>query len=138
LDDPLIVAAGLQNRLARSRKIDLAELIDEPWILPPPHSWNYTGMAEACRARRIEMPTVRLSTFSMHLANHFVANGPFLTAQPKSVARFFSMKVLPVKLPARPWMITIVTLKNRTLCPIVERFIECARKVAKELARGSS
>jgi hypothetical protein len=45
------------------------------------------------------------------------------------------MKELPVKLPIRPWLITIVTLKNRTLSPIVERFIECAREVAKELAK---
>src|ERR1700689_1581587 len=40
-------------------------------------------------------------------------------ARTKSVARFFSMKALPVKLPARPWLITIVTLKNRTLSPII-------------------
>jgi DNA-binding transcriptional LysR family regulator len=71
----------------------------------------------------------------MHLANHFVANGPFITAQPKSVAQFCSMKELPVKLPVRPWLITMVTLKNRTLSPIVQRFIECAREVAGDLAK---
>ena len=32
-DDPLIVAAGTRNRWARHRHIDLADLIDEPWIL---------------------------------------------------------------------------------------------------------
>jgi DNA-binding transcriptional LysR family regulator len=134
-DDPLIIAAGLRSRWARRRKIDLAELIDEPWILQPPNSWNYIHLAEACRSQGLAMPTARLSGFSMHLANHFVANGPFLTAQPKSVAQFCSMKELPVKLPVRPWLITMVTLKNRTLSPIVGRFIECAREVAKELAK---
>jgi DNA-binding transcriptional LysR family regulator len=134
-DDPLIIAAGLRSRWARRRKIDLAELIDEPWILQPPNSWNYIHLAEACRSQGLAMPTARLSGFSMHLANHFVANGPFLTAQPKSVAQFCSMKELPVRLPVRPWLITMVTLKNRTLSPIVGRFIECAREVAKELAK---
>jgi DNA-binding transcriptional LysR family regulator len=134
-DDPLIIAAGLHSRWARRRKIDLAELIDEPWILQPPNSWNYIHLAEACRTQGLAMPTVRLYGFSMHLANHFVANGSFITAQPKSVARFCSMKELPVKLPVRPWLITLVTLKNRTLGPIVERFIECAREVAKELTK---
>jgi DNA-binding transcriptional LysR family regulator len=37
-DDPLVVAAGMHNRLARRRKIDLAELLDEPWILQSPHT----------------------------------------------------------------------------------------------------
>ena len=131
----MIIAAGLHGRWARRRKIDLAELIDEPWILPPPDSWNYARMAEAFRARGLNMPTVRLSGFSMHLVNHFVANGPFLTAHPRSVARFCSLKALPVKLPVRPWPVVIATLKNRTLSPVVERFIECTREVAKALVK---
>jgi DNA-binding transcriptional LysR family regulator len=134
-DDPLIIAAGLHSPWARRRKIDLAELIDEPWVLPPPNSWNYIHLAEACRSQGLAMPTVRLSGFSMHLANHFVANGPFLTAHSRSIVELFSMKELPVKLPVRPWLLTMVTLKNRTLSPIVERFIECAREVAKELVK---
>jgi DNA-binding transcriptional LysR family regulator len=135
-DDPLIIAAGLRNRLARRRTIDLAELIDEPWILPPPDTWNYVRLAEAFREQGLDMPMVRLFGFSVHLVNHFVANGPFLTAYPRSVARFCSLKVLPIKLPIRPWTVVIATLRNRTLSPVTERFIECAREVAKALAKG--
>ena len=80
------------------------------------------------------MPTVRLSGFSMYLANHFVANGPYLTAHPRSVAKFFSLKALSVKLPHRPWPIVIATRKHRTLSPVVERFLECTREVAKTFA----
>jgi hypothetical protein len=81
------------------------------------------------------MPKVHLFGFSVHLANHFVANGPYLTAYPRSVARFCSLKALPIKLPVRPWMVAIVTLKNRTLSPVVERFIGCAREVSKVLEK---
>jgi DNA-binding transcriptional LysR family regulator len=35
-DDELVVAAGSNSRWARRRNIELAELINEPWILPPP------------------------------------------------------------------------------------------------------
>ena len=35
-DDHLVVAAGIRSRWARRRKIDLAELVDEPWILAAP------------------------------------------------------------------------------------------------------
>ena len=41
------------------------------------------------------------------------------------------LKRLPVDLPLRPWPIAIITLKNRTLSPVAERFIEAARNIAK-------
>jgi hypothetical protein len=44
-----------------------------------------------------------------------------------------ALKKLPVDLPTQPWPVAILTLKNRTLSPVVERFIECAREVAKEI-----
>jgi len=135
-DDPLIIAAGLHSPWARRRTIDLAELINEPWILAHPDSWNYICVAEAFREAGLEMPNVRLFGFSMHLVNQFVAKGPFLTAYPRSVARFCALKVLPVKLPVRPWTVAIATLRNRTLSPVVERFIECAREVSKPLVKG--
>jgi len=45
----------------------------------------------------------------------------------------FGLKELPINLPARPWPVAIVTLKNRTLSPVVGRFLECAREVAKSM-----
>jgi len=130
-DDPLVVAAGMQTRWTRRRRIDLAELVDEPWIMQAPHTWNYQRLAEACHARGLAMPRASLVTPSMPVMTHFVAKGLFITACPRSVAHFNSLKVLPVDLPVRPWAVTIVTLKHRTLSPVVERFIECAREVTK-------
>jgi DNA-binding transcriptional LysR family regulator len=132
-DDPLMIAAGQHSRWARRRTIDLAELKDEPWVLPQSDTWQYIGVAEAFRARGLDMPTVRLFGFSLHLVNHFVANGSFLTAYPRSVARVSALKVLPIMLPDRPWPVAIATLKDRTLSPVVGRFIECAREVAKSV-----
>src|SRR5215204_7549432 len=37
-DDHLVVATGMRSRWARRRKIDLAELVNEPWILATPDS----------------------------------------------------------------------------------------------------
>jgi hypothetical protein len=38
------------------------------------------------------------------------------------------LKELTVDIPIRPWPVAILTLKNRTLSPVVERFIEGARE----------
>ncbi len=42
-NDPLVVVAARHSRWARRRKIDLAELIAEPWILPGRDTPNYIG-----------------------------------------------------------------------------------------------
>jgi DNA-binding transcriptional LysR family regulator len=44
------------------------------------------------------------------------------------------LKVLSVRLPRSRLPIAIVTLKNRTLSPVAQLFIEHAREVAKPLA----
>ena len=110
-DDPLTIAVGLHSRWAQRRAIDLAELIEEPWLLNRPNAWAHICVAEAFHSRGIEMPKVSLFGFSVHLVNHFVANGPFVTAMARSVTRFRPLKVLPVKLPVRPWPVVIATLK---------------------------
>ena len=34
-------------------------------------------------------------------------------------------------------LVAILTLKNRTLSPVVERFVKCAREVAKPFAKAA-
>jgi len=134
-DDPLMIAAGAQSKwAARRRKIDLAELVNEHWIMQPPQTVNYRYLAEAFYARGLAMPRASLETLSMPVITHFLAGGQFIAAMPKSIVYFNSLKVLPVDFPVRPWPVNIVTLTNRTLSPVVERFIQCARQVAKSIS----
>jgi DNA-binding transcriptional LysR family regulator len=134
-NDKLVVAAGKDSRWARRRKIDLAELITEPWILSGPTSWNYIELEEACRARGIPMPKIRLDTISNSVRVSLLATGPYIATFPSSSMRLyaerFSLTMLPIDLPIRPWPVALVTLKNRMLSPVVERFLECTREVAK-------
>ena len=67
----------------------------------------------------------------MHIRTYVLSKGKFVTAIPKSLADRYSLKALPVDLPVRSF--SVVTLKNRTLSPVVERFIECAREIAKSI-----
>jgi DNA-binding transcriptional LysR family regulator len=133
-DDQLVIVTGAQSKWAsRRRKIDLAELVHEPWIMQGPGTWNHRTLMEACRSRGIAMPKASLVTLSVSVITHFLADGSFITAMPRSVAHFKALKVLPVDLPARPWPVNIATLKNRTLSPAAERFIQCARDFTRPL-----
>ncbi len=133
-DDPLVLAAGMHNPWVRRRKINLAELTNEFWILTPPNSWEHSTLEEAFQAQGLEIPPASLVTISVALRVHLLANGPYITTMALSVARFNGLKALSMDLPRWPFPVVVATLKNRTLSPIVERFIECARKVARSMA----
>ena len=76
---------------------------------------------------------INLMTTSVHVCTHLLANGDFVKALAKSLARRFTLKVLPVDLPDRAWPVVIITLKNRTLSPVVELFIERARQFTRPM-----
>jgi DNA-binding transcriptional LysR family regulator len=136
-NDEIVVVAGLQCKWARRRKLDLAELLDEPWVLPPPHTLNSTIVMDAFRLLGPKTPKVRLVTFSVQLRVDLLATGSFITALPLSMmnvcADRFALKILPVKLPVRKWPVVLVTLKNRVLNPVVELFITSLRQTFRSL-----
>jgi DNA-binding transcriptional LysR family regulator len=133
-DDPLVVAAGMHSRWARRRQINLAELIDAPWILPAPGSWTHSRLMEAFQTKGLPLPKVTLVTLALPLVTHFLTKGDFITGCARSVARLSGLKELAVELPVQSWPVLMVTLKNRTLSPVVGRFMESARAVAKSMA----
>ena len=131
-DDDLVVVAGRDSPWARRRKIELKELADVPWVLPP-KSWNLLLVKEAFQAAKLAVPPVRVETFSVALRNQLLDLGRFIAAVPGSMLRLnarHALKALPVDLPKRPWPVVLVTLKNRTVAPMVQLFIQAARTVA--------
>ena len=130
-DDELVVAVGRQNRLASRRKIDLADLVDEPWILTAPDGWNHRVVATAFEARGLPMPRIVLRTFSTHLRVNMVSSGHFIATFPRSVADHytdrFGLKILQLDIPTMPWPVAILTLKGRTLSPVANLFINHIR-----------
>jgi DNA-binding transcriptional LysR family regulator len=133
------VVAGPKNRWLRRRKIELAELANEPWTLPTPDTLIGSLVANAFRASGLEFPRRAVATGSIHLHMALIASGPFLAILPGSMLRFApnraALKVLPVELPIPPWPTGIVRLKNRTVSPAAKLFIECAREVGKPLTK---
>src|SRR5262245_56846213 len=76
-EDPLVVVAGGHSRWARRRKIELADLVGEPWILLPPKTWSYERAAEAFKAQDLSMPTTSLLTYSMDIRVKLSGHGRF-------------------------------------------------------------
>ena len=135
------VVAARASPWSRRRKLALAELVDEPWALPPPESVPGSLVASAFRACGLDVPRNSTTALSVDVECMLVETGRFLTMLPPAALLFstkrLSLKLLPVELPIGPWPIGIIKLKNRTLSPVAQLFIDTARQIAKPLANGS-
>jgi DNA-binding transcriptional LysR family regulator len=138
-DDSYVVAAGAQNQWVRRRRIEIAELVNELWVLPPPDSVIGSIVMDAFRASGLDYPRVSVVTDCPHMRISLLATGRFVTIFPASAFRFLAkrseIKVMPVELPTARRPNGIVTLRNRALSPVAKLFIDCAREIAKPLAK---
>jgi molybdate transport repressor ModE-like protein len=139
-DDRFVVIAGGKSRWTRLRRLTLADLGDEQWILPPSDSLARALVAAVFRECGLQMPHAPLNTLSIHLFLQLVASGRFVAMLPRSLMQFggrnWPLKILPIKVPAKPRPVAIMRLKNRTLSPVARVFVDCARTVARAMPGG--
>jgi DNA-binding transcriptional LysR family regulator len=137
-DDPLLIVAGINSKWSKRRSIDAAELIEERWALPRYDTFVGLRVVDAFHARGLNPPRHAVTThLSIQLLTALLATGRFLAVMSRSTLRLsgkrLGLKALPVNLHLRSGPVGIVTLKNRTLSPASELFIDCAREIAKPL-----
>jgi DNA-binding transcriptional LysR family regulator len=139
-DEPLLVVAGLHNRWSRRRKIDLVELVDEPWALPEADNVAMTLIADCFRAAGATPPAPQVVSDSMAARTRLVETGSFLTFLPGSALHFgagrLQVKILPVAFSMKTPPTEVVTLKNRTPNAIARLFIEELHSCATPLKKG--
>ena len=140
-DDELLVAAGAHNPLTRRRRIALAEVAQEKWVMSPTDSFTTALAAEAFREQGLEPPHATVVTPSQSLRNRLLVTGGFLTfihgfalAVPN---KYPTIRPLPVAMPSTRRPIAIFTLRKRLLSPLAESFIANIRSMAKPLAKGA-
>jgi len=143
---PFVAVGAPQSEWGRRRRITLAELLGEAWVLPPYDSTPGRLIFELFRQSGLEPPVPTMAILSVHLTIRLIASGRFVGLLPVSVVNFSAeraiLKKLPVELPSIRMPMTIITVKNRTLNPLADLFIACAREVARplsnQLAKDSS
>jgi DNA-binding transcriptional LysR family regulator len=129
--DPFLPVAALKSKWVKRRRIELAELINEPWCL-------VETSAKAFRISGLEMPRCTIITNSVQLSFAMAAAGRVLSLATASRLRLggksLGLAPLPVDLSLETLPTGIVTLKNRSIGPAAQLFIDCAREVVKSLS----
>lgn len=136
-DPSSVVVAGSRSPWARRRRLTLAELVNEPWVLPPADGVMSTAYLDIFSANGLDHPRIAVFASPPAARLNLVATGRFLTIH-TSVLRLSNspkITVLPVKLQLAGAPVGIITLKNRTLSPTAQLFLDEAREVAKPLGR---
>jgi DNA-binding transcriptional LysR family regulator len=136
-EQKFFVVAGAHNPWTRRSQVDLAELVDGPWVMPSLDGVAGQLVAEVFRVSGLEVPRANVVTASFQLNHRLLEVGPFLAILPASVlpslTKNESLRIVPVALPDQSSPVGIVKLKNRRLSPVAEIFIEAARSVAASM-----
>jgi DNA-binding transcriptional LysR family regulator len=77
-EDPYVVAAGRRNPWTRRRRVQLADLMNEPWVLRPFDMVAGAHIAQAFRASGLEPPRAAVFTQSQNMHNRLLATGRYL------------------------------------------------------------
>ena len=137
-DEPLFVVASTKNPWTRRRTLSLSELADASWTLPRLDTVVGQMIAEAFQNNGLKVPESGITCNSIQMHSSLLKTGKYLAMLPTSLLRFGdlgSVKVLPVDLKVRAIPVGITVLNNRTINPITQLFIDCAREIAKPMAR---
>lgn len=141
-DERMYVVAGLKSHWARRRRIDLAELMREPWIMPDLDNVALALICEAFQSAGQASPLPQVVTSSMTLRTRLIETGQFIAVLPDSTLRFESkqqrIKILPVQLRMTNPPVVAISLKNRTSNPISRLFIDEVRDLMQPLNKPRS
>ena len=140
-DEPFVFVVGAHSELARKRRLTLTDIIKGNWVLPPYDGAPGALVSEVFRANGFAPPKPLVKTIAIQLTVSLIASGEFVGILPTSVATLgvhqAALKVLPLKSPGPRISAEIVFLRNRTLSPAVQSFLNCTREVAKSLVHVS-
>jgi len=132
-DDPLVVAARSTSPWSKRRRIDLAHLTDERWVLSPPDTLLGRFAHEIFGSRGLMMPRAAVVTRSVQMRVNLVATGRYLSLLPQAMLQFQrardTLKPLKIDLAETKRHVGLVRLKGRTIGRIADLFIAQARHV---------
>lgn len=133
----IAVVAGTHSPWARRRKLRLAELVDEPWILSHVEARTGSPVLQALEADGLPLPPRLILSGSLNLRYSLLATQRYLTVMPMTILRLCSgrgaVKALPVDLPSWRMPTVMASLRRREPSPVAQLFWEQAREVAKVL-----
>jgi DNA-binding transcriptional LysR family regulator len=129
--DRQVIAAGIDDPLARRRRLHLRELATRTWVLQPPGSPQRERVESALREAGASGPIDVIETASIIANTALLQPLRALTVLPESVARYYAarhaLRILPVSLGVNVPALRLLTRQRRPLSPAATAFIALVR-----------
>lgn len=134
LDDPPVLLVGASHRLARRRKIALAELPAEVWITRAEAHPVAGALLRSCRRAGFE-PNIAFEANDYQEAQAMVAAGIGIAMAPRvTVVNMRSdVRVIPLGPPAPTRRILVAHLRDRPTSAAAKAFLGCLKEAARRL-----
>src|SRR5262249_13271197 len=87
-DNSNFVAAGAGNLWTRRRRIELSDLMNELWVLPPGGTRFGTIVRDIFAAKGLPFPRAAVVTLGLEVTNNLLRTGRYLAIHPESVLTF--------------------------------------------------
>ena len=87
-DNPYFVAAGAKNPWTRQRRVELAKLIDEFWVLPPPDTRFGAIVRDIFGAKGLPYPRASVVSYDLEMTLHLLRTGRYMTIHAEPVLDF--------------------------------------------------
>ncbi len=138
-DEPMAVVARRGHRLARKRKLSLADLAGEAWILPTREAAYRNRIDAAFRRQGVEPPVHLVESMSILTNATLLKDSDMLGVMPRNVARHYAragaIDVLPIAVPPPSGPVGIITRSEGASQPALRGMVEALRASLAALAR---
>ena len=126
--EPLSVVVGPQHPLAGVRRISLAALIDQPWVLQPRESPMREVLEREFRRLGLDQPQNLVETSSILTTTFLIGEAPMVAVVPASLAARYAAKglvrVLPVRLVDELESYGSIVRRGRPVSAAANRFLD--------------
>ena len=137
--EPMRVVVRSTHPLAKRRRLALAALAREQWIVPTPEAAYRRRLDQAFRQAGEEPPQRIVESLSILTNKMLVQETDMLAVMPLDIAQHYAslggITVLPVTLPPPSGPVGVITALGRPLPAAATDLLQCLREVARDVTQ---
>lgn len=139
-EESVRLVVGAHHRLARAARVDLAAVMDLPWILPGVETDLRAELEKMFTRHGFRLPANRVEATSYLTVRQLLIDTDMVAALPSLIGTDDPrLAVLPVTLRAIGHQVGMTVARGRRLGPAAQRMVEVLREMAERLvAEGAA